>query len=152
MFVRPSPNFSNLKRSVTQALPKEERLRGKLLISRLLKEGSSFAFFPVRCVWSEVPGGGDTADVRVLFTVPRRHFASAVLRNGIKRRMREAYRKHKATFADLVSAKGKKIVVFLIYTGKEESGYNVIEGKIILILQRLIKKHQGNGAIADSAD
>ncbi|MEL6694955.1 MAG: ribonuclease P protein component [Bacteroidota bacterium] len=76
--------------------PKEEKLCKKLIIDYVFEHGKSvkvgvlkfFYAFPIPEDWAEEP-------VQVAFSAPKRSFKKAVVRNKLKRRMREAYRLHK---------------------------------------------------------
>lgn len=85
--------------------------------------------------------------VRVAFGVPKRNFKSAVKRNRIKRLMREAYRLNKQDLHDALGLKSVKIVVFIIYTGKEVPSYAETQGKIILSLRRLLNAIDAAGTL-----
>ena len=70
---------------------KEERLCSRRLINSLFHSGSSFIVYPFRIVYlpiaDELPVG-----VQVLISVPKRKMKRAVMRNKIKRKIREVYR------------------------------------------------------------
>lgn len=77
---------------VRHTLPKEERLCSRKALDELFAGGHrSLSAFPLRAVFmpTEEPG------VRILVSVPKRHFKRAVKRNRIKRQVREAYRLQK---------------------------------------------------------
>lgn len=73
---------------------KEERLCSRSLIEKLFHNGSSFVVYPFRVVYlsisDELPIG-----VQVLISVPKRKVKQAVMRNKIKRKIREVYRLQK---------------------------------------------------------
>jgi len=70
---------------------KEERLCSRRLINSLFHSGSSFIVYPFRFVYlpitDELPVG-----IQVLVSVPKRKVRRAVMRNKIKRKVREVYR------------------------------------------------------------
>ncbi len=70
---------------------------------------------------------------RMGFSVPKRRFKKAVDRNLLKRRMREAYRRH----AHLLPNDGPKLDMMLVYQKADILEYKDIEEIIILILERL---------------
>ncbi len=73
---------------------KEERLCSSSLIDKLFHDGSSFVVYPFRIVYlpitAKLPVG-----VQVLVSVPKRRIKRAVMRNKIKRKIREVYRLQK---------------------------------------------------------
>lgn len=68
-------------------LTKEERLRSKVSIELLFKEGKGIVKFPIKMQYMS----HDTALHQVTFTAQKRNFKHAVDRNRIKRQMCEAY-------------------------------------------------------------
>ncbi|HCS87951.1 MAG TPA: hypothetical protein DIW30_06015 [Bacteroidales bacterium] len=81
---------------------KEERLCGKLRIANLYKVGKHYTAYPLRLTYSigkEVFGGTDgnvsasgASRTKILVWAPKSKFKQAVMRNYLRRLMREAYR------------------------------------------------------------
>lgn len=107
----------------------------------LFAEGHTFRVNPFRITWNKQPLEVDSP-VQVMMNVPKYNFHKAVQRNLIRRRMKEAYRLNKQSLYDHLSVTGTQIVVSITYNAKEIVTYDLIEGKIILILQRLIIENE----------
>lgn len=123
-----------------KSLPKSEILRGKKIIQELFDKGSSFYLYPFRVKYlGEAPQHDKT---RILVTVPKKLYKRAVDRNQLKRRIKEAYRLHKNILLDH-TAKNPDCLCF-IYTAKEKISFDIIEKKLILVLQRLVTENKGN--------
>lgn len=99
---------------------KNERLCSKKVIEKLFAEGKSLFVHPLKAVYIET-ALNTGFPVQVAFAVSKKSFKRAVMRNLLKRRMREAYRLNKNQFYDELS--GKQIALFLIYTSKAEEPY-----------------------------
>ena len=119
---------------------KQERLFGKKNFDLLFKEGKSLSSFPFRIIWKSktAESGTEKMPARIGVSVPKKIFSKAVVRNRLKRRIREAYRKNKILFYENLSAHHLHAEVLFIYTSKEESPYTWIEQKMIVSLQKLI--------------
>jgi len=119
---------------------KEERLCSKIFIDRLFTEGKSvysppfrFVFMPVEYLKGEFPA-------QVVFSVPKRNFKRAVMRNLIRRRMREAYRLNKSSFYEGLGLSDQKLAIMIIYIEKEIYEYPKIETGILKGLKKIIAK------------
>lgn len=115
--------------------PKEEKLKSEKQIQALFEKGSSITAFPIKMVYLE--SSKATAKIQVAVTVSKRNFKSAVHRNRIKRLLRESYRLHKHLIFNKIE--GSYACMFL-YLGKEMPSYSEIEGSMIKILEKFLKR------------
>ena len=120
---------------------KEERLKHKKDIDRLFSEGNRFNLDPFLVLYSSNPLASKYP-ARVLISVPKKRIKSAVDRNLIKRRIREAYRLHKNPFYEILKQQLRFCSLALIYTSVKIAEYKEVEEKIILILERLQREYE----------
>lgn len=114
---------------------KTERLKSEIAISALFREGASFMAYPLRVVWIALPEMGAPAQVAV--SVSKKHFKTAVVRNTLKRRIREAYRLNKHLFYEKLSKGGHpSLALMLIYVGKEPLPYSDIEAGVLKMIRK----------------
>ncbi|HTA26474.1 MAG TPA: ribonuclease P protein component [Bacteroidia bacterium] len=113
-----------------QTLGKQERLYEKTVLDAVFQKGNTIHNSPIKLLWVIDPRKS-TMPVKVAFSVPKRIFKKAVTRNLLKRRMREAYRKHKI----LKTANEETYALMFIYSARKINHYAEIESKIVLTLQ-----------------
>lgn len=76
--------------------------------------------------------------VQAAFSVSKKNFKRAVMRNLLKRRMREAYRLNKGIVYQVVG-RDRQLAVMFIYAGREEKEYELIEKSMKQALFKLAK-------------
>jgi ribonuclease P protein component len=118
-------------------LSKSDRLTSGVVISKIYDKGKHLNDYPFKIVWLIETG---EAGLKVVFSVPKRKFKRAVDRNQIKRKLREAYRNHKHDCQKATEVQNTRVSLFLIYLGKDIPQSEIVEDKIILLLNRLTKE------------
>jgi ribonuclease P protein component len=120
--------------------PKSHRLHLKKEIDQLFLSGKQMRQFPVNVIYRF--GQTQKVPVQMAVSVPKKIIKSAVHRNRIKRQIREVYRLNSVSMRNYFESKQTALQLMFIYTGKVSPDYAVLETKIILILQRLVKEHE----------
>ena len=118
-------------------LKKIERLSKRSVIDKLYKEGSSFISYPFRVTYLvdfQIPA----EFVQVMFNISKKRFRSAVDRNLLKRRMREAYRLNKEILSQNLIIKEKSLIIAYNYIGNEKLKFRQIENGTIKSFQLII--------------
>jgi ribonuclease P protein component len=122
----------------SRVFPKEERLTSKKLIEDLFKNGSSYYLHPFRLLVLYNKDEKLTLSYpQVLFNVPKRNFKKAVDRNRIRRQLKEIYRINKIDLFGKDMTLPLPACFAVLYTAKEKISFEMLEKKLILILQRL---------------
>ena len=122
---------------------KTERLKSATAIARLFKEGHSFGVFPLRLVWMKMPERSDAAvPVQFAVSVSKRNFKSAVVRNRIKRQVREAWRLQKPSLYVQLQGMTGQLAFLVIYTAKEELPFAQIEKAVRTMIFLFLKKNK----------
>jgi len=128
--------------SMTQkfSLKKHERLKSKILLDKLFQSGKSSFAYPIKLVYQIDPLPEvvpDTWPLLFSVSVPRKKIKSAVDRNLIKRRIREAYRLHKLDLQGELLQAGHRLAIMLIYIENDIKEYKVIEKSVLKLLKKL---------------
>ncbi len=72
--------------------------------------------------------------------VGSRHFKKAVQRNRIKRLLREAYRVNKLPLHLFLKENNQQLIVFILYADKQMPQADIIQHKMPLVIDKLIKQ------------
>ncbi|MBW2961576.1 ribonuclease P protein component [Mesonia aestuariivivens] len=113
---------------MNQTLGKAEKLKSKIVISKLFEEGRSVKNFPIKLVY--LPLTNDAKHHLAAFSVPKRSFKLAVDRNRLKRLLREAYRTNK----HLLAEEKTPYALMFIYLGRKKFSLPELEKSIQKIL------------------
>lgn len=117
---------------------KNERLKQRKNIDTLFQNGEAFSFFPFRVVHHCIPHSAlSSLPLQVGISVPKKKIKSAVKRNIIKRRTKEAWRLQKAVLTQ--HSAPFTIQIFLIYQSPEIFDFAKIKMAIQKILNQLQK-------------
>jgi ribonuclease P protein component len=106
---------------------KEERLSLNKRIEMLFSSGDSVSLYPLKILWFPYAEPMEYP-VQVLFTVSSKRFKSAVVRNRIKRKLKEIYRLRKTSLYQELDKQNRKLLVSIIYTGTDpDPRYETLE-------------------------
>ncbi|MCC6725136.1 MAG: ribonuclease P protein component [Saprospiraceae bacterium] len=122
---------------------KVERLKSLKVIGALFKDGQSFGVYPLRLFWSAHPplvdGGG--APVQFTVSVPKKNYKSAVARNHIKRKVREAWRLNTHRLYGRLKGSPQQYACMVLYTGKEDLPSEQIHKAMQTMIHLFYKKN-----------
>ena len=82
----------------------------------------------------------ETGQLQTGVGAPSRTFRKAVMRNRVKRLLREGYRLEKPAFITSTSLQGKRVNLFFLYTDATVLSQVEIQEKISQLLKRLSEK------------
>ena len=134
-------NFRLKYKNMQLTLSPAERLKSKKQIDWLFREGQSFFVYPFKVLYL-TEHSSDEKHSSIMIMVSKKKFKRAVLRNRVKRLVREAFRKNKLPLNTYLEKNNKHMLLGLIYTGETILSYQETERKLILILQRLIEQDE----------
>jgi ribonuclease P protein component len=120
---------------------KAERLKSLKIIGGLFKDGQSFGVYPLRLFWSASPMPAGGSPVQFTVSVAKKNFKSAVARNRIKRKVREAWRLNKHKLYRRLEGSGHQYAFMVLYTAKEDLPAEQIQKAMQTTIHLFYKKN-----------
>ncbi|MCU0322134.1 MAG: ribonuclease P protein component [Chitinophagaceae bacterium] len=124
----------------TFSYKKAEKLKSRKLLEQLFANGKSFLVFPIKVFYLPVTDGATVSLVQAGVGTSSRNFKHAADRNRIKRLIREAYRLNKLPLHDFLTNQQKQVAVFFLYIDKALPQENIVQQKMPLVLEKLMKQ------------
>jgi ribonuclease P protein component len=131
----------------SQRFYRDEHLKKKKRIDLLFMEGTRKKFFPLVLLYRPYTPE-DEPFHQVLISIPKKHFRKSVVRNKVRRRIREAYRKHKAMLYNNIQ--GLPFLLGYVYLSKTVVTYAEIEKSIVASIRYLIEQNNQRNEMAKS--
>ena len=117
---------------------KINRLTSKTQIQRIFTEGNRLYEAPFSVLFLFLNNiNTDDSNLQIAISVPKKKITSAVKRNLIKRRIREAFRIQNENLISQLEKHDRKIILMIIYSDTKPQNFSLIKSKISLTLQRL---------------
>lgn len=125
-----------MNRDEKQTFSKDERLCRTKLIGEIFENGYVFhsRYFRVSWIISPVKL---PAPAQIAVSVPKKIFRLAVVRNLIRRRIREAYRKNKQQLYKYLESENIQIAFILIFRQNSVPDYQAMEKSVREALENL---------------
>lgn len=123
-----------------------ERLKSRKTTKELFDKGSSVFLYPFKIMFAPIPAAPDPKGgffdlPKIMISVSKRNFKRANQRNRIRRRIREAYRLHKARLFENVLSE-TSLAIGIVYVAKETEPSKRISKKLVEVLQKMLQAYQ----------
>lgn len=118
---------------------KKERVKSKKKISRIFNDGIFFYSDFISIIFIESENKFQK-EHKIVVSVPKKLFKSAVKRNRLKRLIKEAYRLNKNILYDFSKSSNVFFDMVFIYRNNKIAGYKETEKQIIYLLKKVISK------------
>ena len=126
-----------------QTFGKKYKLCRQKLIDSVFKSGTTVKKYPFVVHFMEIEENLE-APFQITVSAPKRLFKKAHDRNRIKRLMRETIRKNKLILETFITTNNKQLILFMVYTSKEEMKYDVLLRKTEQLFTQLVNKFENN--------
>lgn len=124
-------------------LGRQERIKSRKTVEQLFAGGKShsMADFPLRIVYMQTKRMAEEPPVQMMVSVSKRHFKHAILRNRVKRQVREAYRLNKQALTDAVAQRfDMSLKIAFIWQADKTFPSTAVHQHMRTLLQRMTEK------------
>lgn len=118
--------------------PKAYKLRSKKEIETLFTQGNASFYFPLKIVWMSYPEYNALSPVQVAISVSKKRFKQAVVRNLIKRRIRESMRMIFPEIQLQLQKQNMSLVCVIVYVDSIVQPYQNIFQHVTHAFQQII--------------
>lgn len=113
--------------------PKTQKLCSRDSITQVFSHGKTFMSYPLQ--FRYLPA--DTPETRIMVSAPKKRFKRAVVRNRLKRLMREAYRLNRHNLCGEQPDAQTGIYIVCCYVGQPDARFAAVEQAMIKGLQHI---------------
>ncbi len=118
---------------------KAERLKSRKLIGAIFRSGRSVGAFPLRAVFLPLLLADAPFPAQVSISVPKKRFKSAVERNLLRRRLREAWRLNAPDFYEKLAAADRRVAVMVIFVGQEAVEFSEMQKGVKKLCRKILE-------------
>ena len=126
----------------SNTLKRNEMLKSNIQIDLLFKNGLRLSKHPVKIILLPLDDPEQQNHCSLIVMVSSKKYKKAVVRNRIKRILKEIYRNNKALFYPYLTENNKKCLLGIMYNGNEIPTFDEVEKSLISLLKRIPEMHE----------
>jgi ribonuclease P protein component len=123
----------------THTFKSKERLKSRKQIASLFETGKIIHAYPYKGLY-KISLQENEFPAQFAVSVSKKNFKRAVDRNRIKRKIRETYRLQKQELYQVLNEFDQNIVLFVIYTAKQEVEFQTIQKGMQMLIRKLTEE------------
>lgn len=123
---------------------KDKKLKSRKAIQDIFATREGIHSFPVLLFW-RIDNEATESGVQLGVSVSKKKFKTAVARNRIKRKMREAWRLEQQKLNAFTQEKGISLQIMLVFTGRQLEDADKCQTSIKILSKKFIKNTVLNG-------
>ncbi len=116
--------------------PKSEKLCSRKILEELVRSSNIIYSSPLKVYW-KITNLPEKVAAQSAVSVSKKKFKLAVLRNLLKRRIREAFRINKFKLYEKLKAENKQMALLIVYKKTDVFKFKEIEKAMIYVLKSL---------------
>ena len=126
----------------SNTLNRNEMLKSDIQIDLLFKNGIRLNKHPLKIILFPLSESKQQNPCSLIVMASSKKYKKAVVRNRIKRVLKEIYRKNKSLFYPYLTQNNKKCLLGIMYNGNEIPTFEEVQFSMISLLKRIPEEYE----------
>lgn len=126
----------------SNTLNRNEMLKSNIQIDLLFKNGVRISKYPLKIILLPIIDPRLQNPCSLIVMAPSKKYKKAIVRNRIKRLLKEIYRNNKTLFYPYLTENNKKCLLGISYNGNEIPTFGEVEKSMMSLLKRIPEVHE----------
>lgn len=126
----------------SNTLNRNEMLKSNIQIDLLFKNGVRISKYPLKIILLPIIDPRLQNPCSLIVMAPSKKYKKAIVRNRIKRLLKEIYRNNKTLFYPYLTENNKKCLLGITYNGNEIPTFGEVEKSMMSLLKRIPEVHE----------
>jgi ribonuclease P protein component len=124
------------------SLKRNDMLKSKIQIDLLFKNGVRLSKYPLKIILLPVNDSIQQKPCSLIVMASANKYKKAIVRNRIKRLLKDIYRNNKSLFYPYLTQYNKKCQLGIMYNGNEIPTFGEVEESMVSLLKRIPEMHE----------